>query len=107
MERLFDGVSPMVMVKERSSKDGEDINDIQAMGLQGCTTLQVQTHMEFVDQWKPEYVSQAFPTVLTRRVGGPEFFVRPEELCPPLACGKLAAKLSDAGQRITFPGMTW
>ena len=69
----------MSMVQERSSKNNVDQNGLHCMGLQQCTTLNVQTHVDFVDQWRSDYPSQAFPTVLTHRVGGPEFFIREPE----------------------------
>lgn len=73
-ETLFDRSRPASLNKKRSSKNAEDLNEVRAIHLSRFSERPYETGSTFVDQWRPTYVSEAFPCTLTYPVGGPEFF---------------------------------
>ena len=70
---LEETIRPNAIVEERHSDTTLDCNVAHARAFEDFGTLKVQTGSKFVDQWKPECISQALPFTFSRAVGGAEY----------------------------------
>ena len=73
LESLSETIIPSAVVEERHADTTLDCNAAHAGAFEDYGVLKVQTGSTFVDQWKSEYVAQAFPFTFSRPVGGPQY----------------------------------
>ena len=73
LETVFDAVQPKLVVPERDNHAQANIAETGQAALSRYGDLKIQTGSDFVAQWKPDYLSQAFPFAFRHVTGGPEF----------------------------------
>jgi|NorSeaMetagenome_1021524.scaffolds.fasta_scaffold17796_2 hypothetical protein len=74
-QHVFDGVQPQAVVLQRTMGAGLEGNDLDEAALCRYNELHVVTGNSFINQWRPQYLSETFCFDFPRGTGGPEFDV--------------------------------
>ena len=73
LDEVFDSARPHAVMESRTSLDGTEENVRRSEALSRHAEVRVQTGNKFIDQWRGQYLCEAFPWVLPFACGGPEY----------------------------------
>ena len=73
LEDVFDGVQPQVVVLQRTLGTAVEANEPMLAALERQCELHLSTGNKFMEQWRPQYLSDICCCDFPRRTGGPEF----------------------------------
>ena len=69
-QHVFDGVQPQAVVLQRTMGAGLEGNDLDEAALCRYNELHVVTGNSFINQWRPQYLSETFCFDFPRGTGG-------------------------------------